>query len=154
MEDHYHALYDCCKPPLKGRREQWAKEMQQVLMRWKVGAQAAGGVAKKSQLRWLEVEEDLSVQIALGVTLPAEWTTGSDARHRRPLRKTEREDLHAELVATAAPYLVDLCKGLRDYQLKLLQGLEAGDPNFEALFLLLDEAADMAEHSPEQEEEA
>ena len=154
LEDHYHALYDCCKPPLKGRREQWAKEMQQVLMRWKVGAQAAGGVAKKSQLRWLEVEEDLSVQIALGVILPAEWTTGSDARHRRPLRKTEREDLHAELVATAAPYLVDLCKGLRDYQLKLLQGLEAGDPNFEALFLLLDEAADMAEHSPEQEEEA
>jgi hypothetical protein len=68
------------------------------------------------------------------------------------MKKTEKEDLHAALVSTAAPYLVDLCKGLRDYQLRLLQGLEDGDPDFEALFLLLDEAADMSEHNPEEEE--
>ena len=46
---------------------------------------------------------------------------------------------------------VDLCKGLRDYQLAVLQGLEDGDPAFEAVFLLLDAAAQMSEHSSENE---
>ena len=56
-----------------------------------------------------------------------------------------------ELVATSAPFLVDLCKGLRDYQLAVLQGLEDGDPDCEAVFLLLDAAAQMSEHSSEDE---
>ena len=45
---------------------------------------------------------------------------------------------------------VDLCKGLRDYQLAVLQGLEDGDPAFEAVFLL-DAASQMSEHSSEDE---
>ena len=61
-EDHYHALFDCCKPPLKGRREQWSKSMHKALKSWNVGLQ--------SQLRWLEVDTDLCVPIALGVVVP------------------------------------------------------------------------------------
>ena len=153
LEDHYHALFDCCKPPLKNRREQWAREMQTVLHRGRVWAQATAGGTAATRLRWLELDASLCVQIALGVVVPENWMTGSHVIHLHPQRKAGREDLHAELVSTAAPYLVDLCKGLRDYQLRLLQGLEDGDPDFEALFLLLDEAADMSEHNPEEEEE-
>ena len=151
LEDHYHALFDCCKPPLakRGRREQWGEEMQKVLDRWKVvGTSHRGGAVK---LQWLELEMGRCLEIALGVAVPEEWMTGRSPTLLRPLKKADRESLHAELVATSAPYLVDLCKGLRDYQLAVLQGLEDGDPDFEAVFLLLDAAAQMSENSSEDE---
>ena len=78
---------------------------------------------------------------------------GESLRNMRPLKKAEKENLHAALVATSAPYLVDLCKGLCDYQLAILKSLEDGDPDFEAVFLLLDAAAPMSEHSSEAEED-
>lgn len=83
--------------------------MQKILKRWSVGTQApASRVAKTHwQLRWLEarVEASLCVEIALGVVPPAGWTTGTGPGYRRPMKKTEREALRTELVATAAPYL-------------------------------------------------
>ena len=151
LEDHYHALFDCCKPPLakRGRREQWWEEMQKVLDRWKVvGTSHNGGAVK---LRWLELDMGRCVEIALGVVVPEEWRSGETPRFAHTLRTKERESLHAELVSTSAPFLVDMCKGLRDYQLAILQGLEDGDPDFEAVFLLLDAAAPMSEHSSESE---
>ena len=151
LEDHYHALFDCCKPPLakRGRREQWGEEMQKVLDRWKVvGTSHNGGAVK---LRWLELDMSRCVEIALGVVVPEEWKSGETPRFAHTLKTKERESLHAELVSTSAPFLVDMCKGLRDYQLAILQGLEDGDPDFEAVFLLLDAAAQMSEHSSEDE---
>ena len=79
--------------------------------------------------------------------------TSKSPTRLRPLKKADRERLHGALVATSAPYLVDLCKGLRDYQLAILKSLEDGDPDFEAVFLLLDAAAPMSEHSSEAEED-
>ena len=153
LEDHYHALFDCCKPPLakRGHREQWDKEMQKVLNQWMVFGTSRDGDAVK--LQWLELEASRCVEVALGVVVPEEWTMGESLRNMRPLKKAEKENLHAALVATSAPYLVDLCKGLRDYQLAILKSLEDGDPDFEAVFLLLDAAAPMSEHSSEAEED-
>ena len=123
--------------------------MQKVLDRWKViGTSHNGGAVK---LQWLELDMSRCVEIALGVMVPTEWMTGESPRNMRSLKTAERESLHAALVTTSAPYLVDLCKGLRDYQLAVLQGLEDGDPAFEAVFLLLDAAAQMSEHSSEDE---
>ena len=123
--------------------------MQKVLDRWKVvGTSHNGGAVK---LQWLELDMSRCVEIALGVVAPEEWMTGEIPRFVRALKTKERESLHAELVSTSAPYLVDLCKGLRDYQLAVLQGLKDGDPAFEAVFLLLDAAAQMSEHSSEDE---
>ena len=103
MEDHYHALFDCCKPPLakRGRREQWGEEMQKVLDCWKVvGTSHNGGAVK---LRWLELDMSRCVEIALGVVVPEEWMRGGHQRNMLPLKKADRESLHAELVATSAP---------------------------------------------------
>ena len=76
------------------------------------------------RLQWLELEAGRCVEIALGVVVPEEWTTSKSSSYVNFLKAAERESLHAELVATSAPLLVDLCKGLRDYQLAVLQGLE------------------------------
>jgi hypothetical protein len=100
---------------------------------------------------WLELEASRCLEVALGVVVPEEWKSGKTPRFAHTLRTKERESLHAELVSTSAPFLVDMCKGLRDYQLAILQGLEDGDPDFEAVFLLLDAAAQMSEHSSEDE---
>ena len=64
------------------------------------------------KLQWLELEASRCVEIALGVVVPEEWMAGGNQRNVHPLKKADRESLHAELVATSAPYLVDLCKGL------------------------------------------
>jgi len=125
--------------------------MQKVFDRWKViGMSHTGGAVR---LQWLELEAGRCVEIALGVVVPEEWTTSKSSSYVNLLKAAERESLHAELVATSAPLLVDLCKGLRDYQLAVLRGLEDGDPDFEAVLLLLDAAAPMSEHNSEGETE-
>ena len=88
LEDHYHALFDCYKPPLakRGHREQWDKEMQKVLNQWMVFGTARDGDAVKLQWEWLELEASRCVEVALGVVVPEEWTMGESLRNMRPLK--------------------------------------------------------------------
>ena len=51
-----------------------------------------------------------------------------------------------------ALYLPDLCKGLRNYHLKVLHSLEAGDPTYHAVQSLWDDAGNFSEPESEEEE--
>ena len=85
--------------------------------------------------------------MALGVTPPAEWvSTRADAS--RVIRELREEFIHI-----SAEYLPGICKGLREYQLTVLQSLEAGDDTYQAVHSLWDEAVDFSEQDSEEKEE-
>ena len=93
------------RPQLQEAMGQGDAKDSQALERGNAGPSKPGG-EDPLQLRWLaRVEASLCVEIALGVVPPAGWTTGTGPGYRRPMKKTEREALRTELVATAAPYL-------------------------------------------------
>ena len=53
------------------------------------------------------------------------------------------------ILPAQAKLVLSLCKGLRNYHLKVLQSLEAGDPTYHAVQSLWDDAGDFSE--PESE---
>ena len=61
------------------------------------------------------------------------------------------QELHEEFIRISAKYLPDVCKGLREYQLTVLQSLETGDDTYQAVHGLWDDAVDFSE--PESEDE-
>ena len=82
-----------------------------------------------------------------GVTPPAEWvSTGADASR-------VIQELREEFIHITAEYLPGICKGLREYQLTVLQSLEAGDDTYQAVHSLWDGAVDFSEPDSEKEEE-
>ena len=87
--------------------------------------------------------------MALGVALPTNW---EKSRRSKP---TTLQDLHQEFMCVTAAYLPDLCKGLRNYHLRVLQSLEAGDPmylQYHAVHSLWDDAGNLSEPESEEEE--
>ena len=54
-------------------------------------------------------------------------------------------ELREEFIHISAEYLPGICKGLREYQLTVLQSLEAGDDTYQAVHSLWDEAVDFSE---------
>ena len=70
-------------------------------------------------------------------------------------RKSESRilrDLHEEFIYNTAMYLPDLCKGLRNYHLRVLQSLKVGDPMYHAVQSLWDDAGNFSEPESEQED--
>ena len=62
-------------------------------------------------------------------------------------------ELQEEFIRISAEYLPDACKGLREYQLTVLQSLEAGDETYQPIHSLWDDAVDFSEPDSEEEEE-
>ena len=100
-----------------------------------------------SQILWRKLSCADKTRLALGVTPPAEWvsTRADDSRVIQELRK--------EFIHISAEYLPGICKGLREYQLTVLQSREAGDGTYQAVHGLWDEAVDFSELDSEEEEE-
>ena len=63
------------------------------------------------------------------------------------------QELQEEFIRISAEYLPDVCKGLREYQLTVLQSLEAGDDTYQAVHSLWDDAVDFSEPDSEEEED-
>ena len=99
------------------------------------------------QILWRKLASEDKTRLALGVTPPAEWVnTGADASR-------VIQELREEFIHITAEYLPGICKGLREYQLTVLQSLEAGDDTYQAVHSLWDGAVDFSEPDSEKEEE-
>ena len=84
--------------------------------------------------------------LALGVALPAKW---ENSRRNKP---RTLQDLHEQFICITAAYLPDLCKSLRNYHLRVLQSLEAGDPMYHAVQSLWDDAGNFSDTESEDDE--
>ena len=98
-------------------------------------------------LQWRQLSSADETRLALGVTPPEEWVSAHKGVPR------VMQELHEEFIRISAEYLPDVCKGLREYQLTVLQSLEAGDDTYQAVHSLWDEAVDFSEQDSEEEEE-
>jgi hypothetical protein len=129
-------------------RKEWEYRMAQALEAAQlttIRQDKRGG--HSSQILWRRVSSADKTRLALGVAPPAEWvSTGADAS--RVIRELREEFIHI-----SAEYLPGICKGLREYQLTVLQSLEAGDDTYQAVHSLWDEAVDFSEQDSEEEEE-
>jgi hypothetical protein len=56
------------------------------------------------------------------------------------------------ILPAQAKLVLSLCKGLRNYHLKVLQSLEAGDPTYHAVQSLWDDAGNFSEPESGDEE--
>ena len=101
---------------------------------------------KRREIQWRDLSDTTKTRMALGVALPATWES-----LRRGNPRTLQE-LHEEFIGTTALYLPDLCKGLRNYHLMVLQSLEAGDPTYHAVKSLWDDAGNFSEPESEDDE--
>ena len=148
IENVQHALLACCKRPHADVRTEWEYRMAQALEAAQlttIRQDKRGG--HSSQILWRRVSSADKTRLALGVAPPAEWvSTGADAS--RVIRELREEFIHI-----SAEYLPGICKGLREYQLTVLQSLEAGDDTYQAVHSLWDEAVDFSEQDSEEEEE-
>ena len=144
LEDAQHALLHCCKRPHADRRTMWDSQMAQAMRAAQVvrrdGQGRSGGTRQ-----WRDLDDTTKTKMALGVALPATWES-------RPKTPRPLQELHEEFICTTALYLPDLCKGLRNYHLKVLQSLEAGDPTYHAVQSLWDDAGNFSEPESEDEE--
>ena len=99
------------------------------------------------RLQWRHLPGTTQTRLALGVTPPEEWVS---ERTKAPRAKQE---LQKEFIRISAEYLPDVCKGLREYQLTVLQSLEAGDDTYQAVHSLWEDAIDFLEPDSEEEED-
>ena len=148
IENAQHALLACCKRPHADVRKEWEYRMAQALEAAQLTTIRQGmRDGHGSQLLWRKVSSADQTRLALGVMPPAEWvSTQADAS--RVIRELREEFIHI-----SAEYLPGICKGLREYQLTVLQSLEAGDDTYQAVHSLWDEAVHFSEQDSEEEEE-
>ena len=74
------------------------------------------------RFQWRQLSSANKTRLAaLGITPPVECVSA----HTGVPRVTQ--ELQEEFIRISAEYLPDVCKGLREYQLTVLQSLEAGD---------------------------
>ena len=85
-------------------------------------------------------------RMALGVRLPDTWDIPRAGNDRA------MQGLHEALIYITADFLPDLCKELREYHLKVLQSLEAGDNSYHAVKSLWGEVFDFLETETEDED--
>ena len=97
-------------------------------------------------MQWRDLQDTDKTRLALGVAPPSRWES---LRVQNP---RTLQQLHEEFICTTALYLPDLCKGLRNYHLKVLHSLEAGDPTYHAVQSLWDDAGNFSEPESEDEE--
>ena len=147
IENVQHALLACCKRPHADVRKEWEHRMAQALEAAQLTTMRQdtrdghGG-----QILWRKLASEDQTRLALGVTPPAEWvSTGADASR-------VIQELREEFIHITAEYLPGICKGLREYQLTVLQSLEAGDDTYQAVHSLWDGAVDFSEPDSEKEE--
>ena len=111
-----HALLACCKRPHADARKDWEQRMAQALKAAQItvrGRDKQAGPGKR--LQWRHLPGTTRTRLALGVTPPEEWVS---ERTKAPRAKQE---LQEEFIRISAEYLPDVCKGLREYQLTVLQ---------------------------------
>ena len=97
-------------------------------------------------IQWRDLSGTTETMMARRVALPVAWES-----LRRGNSRTLQER-HEELICTTALYLRDQFEGLRNYHLKVLQSLEAGDPTYHAVQSLWDDAGNFSEPGSEDEE--
>ena len=77
------------------------------------------GRDKQDGLQWRQLTGANKTRLALGVAPPVEWVSAHKGEPR------VMQELQEEFIRISAEYLPDVCKGLREYQLTVLQSLEA-----------------------------
>ena len=121
LEDAHHALLHCCKRPHADRRALWESQMAQAMRAAQVVRRDGQG-RRGGTIQWRDLSDTTKTKMALGAALPVTW----ESLRREPPRTLQ--ELHEEYKCTTAWDLPDLCTGLRNYHLTVLQSLEAGDP--------------------------
>ena len=146
IEDVQHALLACCERPHADARKDWEQRMAQALKAAQItvkGRDKQDGPGKR--LQWRQLSSANQTRLALGVTPPVEWVSAHTGAQ-------VMQELQEEFIRISTEYLPNVvCKGLREYQLTVLQSLEAGDDTYQAVHSLWDDAVDFSE--PESEEE-
>ena len=99
------------------------------------------------RLQWRQLSTATQTRLALGVTPPEECVSAHKGVPR------VMQELQEEFIRISAEYLPIVCKGLGEYQLTVLQSLEAGDDTYQAVHSLWDDALDFSEPDSEDEEE-
>ena len=144
VEDVQHALLACCKRPHADARKVWEQRMSQALTTAHITMK---GRDKQDGLQWRQLTGANKTRLALGVAPPVEWVSAHKGEPR------VMQELQEEFIRISAEYLPDVCKGLREYQLTVLQSLEAGDDTYQAVHSLWDDAVDFSEPDSREEED-